>query len=218
MNKGRPFFFDSHIFDPLSQPSAEELEKAPKYTEEQMMLARSAAFNDGKKAGISEVQNSIEKEISAYLLKIEAHLTKLYAVESVRFERYEAEAVHLSYQILKYLFPLLFYKIGEDQLFALLKEAITSQKSDCPLEITVHEDKFNSVKDYLENSIEREGKITISSSSSVEKNDCLVNWGYGGAILAPEKAATKILSLMKEALAECEISVHDGEIGESPAL
>lgn len=211
MNKGRPFFFDSNIFDALSQPTAEELEKAPKYTEEQMMLARSAAFNEGKKAGVAEIQASVDKEISAYLSKIDAHLTKFYAVESVRFERYEAESIHLAYQILKYLFPLMFEKIGEDQLFTLLKETIQSQRSNCPLEITIHESKISSVTDFLQKSILREGKITLSPSSTIGKNDCLVNWEYGGVILAPEKAAQKIVALMKEALAEREITVHDGE-------
>lgn len=210
MTKGRPFYFDANVFDAVEQPSAEELAKAPKYTEDQMALARSAAFNDGKKAGFTESQNAIEKEIQGLLTKIESHANKLFSVESVRYERYEAEAVHLSYQIVKKIFPLLFEKIGEEQLQIMVKDLIASQKSTRAIDLHVHTDIAPVLQEYLASLSSKNGKtFTITASPSIPKNDCNLSWDYGGAVLAPEKTAHKILLLMQEALADQGITVHD---------
>lgn len=212
-NKGRPFYFDSNLFDAVGQPTTEELEKLLKYTDDQLALARSAAFNDGKKAGFTEAQNNIDKETQAILQKIEGHIAKLFAVESVRYERYEAEAVHLSYQIIKKIFPMLFEKIGDDLLQELMKNVIIDQKSISSLDIKVHTDIAPQVQEHIAGLTEKHGKtIMLSPSSSVPRNDCFLSWNYGGAILAPEKTAHKILLLLQETLADQGITVHDTNI------
>lgn len=210
MTKGRPFYFDSNVFDAVEHPSAEELEKAPKYTDDQLALARSASYNDGKKAGFTEAQNNINKDIQNILQKIEGHISKLFAVESVRFERYESEAVHLSYKIIKKMFPMLFKKIGDEHLCDLMKNVILEQKSINTMDIQVHSDLASQLQDHICGLSQNLGKsITISPSSTLPRNDCTLNWAYGGAILAPEKTADKILLLLQETLADQGITVHD---------
>lgn len=210
MTKGRPFYFDSNVFDAVEEPQPEDLENAPKYTDDQLALARSAAFNDGKRAGLAEAQSGIEKEIQQILVKIDDHIAKLFAVESVRYERYEAEAVHLSYHIIRKIFPLLFNQIGEEHLQQLIANVIAEQKSIADMHITVHSDIAPTLDQYLDKLPERLAKsVKVIPSSTLPRNDCNIGWDYGGAILAPEKTAAKILALLQETLADQGINVHD---------
>lgn len=210
MSKGQPFFFDTNVFDADSHEEPDDSEDALKYTEDQLALARNASFNEGKKAGVTATQASIEKDVLVVAQKIAANVQALQECEQKRREVYEAEAVHLAYCIVAKVFPVLFDQIGQETLLSSMRDILATQNTKHPIQVNINPDLLDPLQERLEHlTAKGAAHLSLVPSSAVPRHECRLEWPHGGAILAPEETAGKILALLQETLADHGISVQN---------
>lgn len=215
--KGRPFMFDGNVFDKdaVKQKQAEPKPPEPKYTDHDLNLEREKAYAEGRKAGITEAQNGHTQEILKLVQKIDRQIPLLFAAEDDRCNRYEVEAVHLTYRILEKLFPIYMQHHGFDELKHSIKNAIESQNNIPAITLDLHESHAHDIEPFLADlAIYTNKQISVRANSSLARMECDLSWPDGGAILNRNKIAHKIMTILQESLAEHNINVHDN--GEDP--
>lgn len=215
--KGKPFFFDVNVFDEqaIARKEAEE-KNLPKfeYTKEQLEQTRKAAYAEGKKAGSAEAQTSLSQSILQVVQKMDRNLTMLFASEEERNTRYEQETIALVHAIVKTIFPIYFQNHGLEELKHSIAQAITEQKNIPCIDVEVHESVASEIETYVKQVEADTGtKLSIRASKSVPPNHCHMVWQNGGVVLAKEKIAQHVLSLLQQTLAEQGISIHDDNSG-----
>ena len=206
---GQPFFFDNNLFDDEDLASLDGLEK-PEFTKSQLESIQKEAFEKGKRAGFEESETSTTKNVLSVLEKIERDMTVLFAAENDREEKYEEEAVNLTLSIMRKMFPLYMAEYGEKELHSTLRNILSSNNTPEKVKIEVPENLLPSLEKYVK---EMEGTldkhITLTVNASLKQHECHILWPDGGVICNRDIIAEKTLGIMKEALAERGVSVHD---------
>lgn len=211
---GQPFFFDNNVFDDETLASMDGIEK-PEFTKSQLDTLQKEAFEKGKLAGFEESETSTTKNILSVLEKIERDMTVLFAAENDREEKYEEEAVHLITMIMDKVFPLYMAEYGEKELQSSVKNILSDHNTPESIKIEIPEDLLPSLGKFIKN---LEGtldkNITLIPKESLQKYECHILWPDGGVICNRATLVEKTLGIMKEALAERGISVHDKSDGD----
>ena len=209
---GKPFLFDKNFFDDdsLAAKAEENDPSIPEFTKEELENEKQKAYEEGKKAGFQESETGLTKNILSLLEKIERDITILFAAEDDRKNLFETESLHLSYTVIEKLFPLYAQKYGEKEVHNAIKMALKKYNTPEKIKIELQEDMKESLEDYLKNSEhDLSTKIEFSPNSHLQKNECRILWSNGGIIDNRTTIAEKTLEIMKDALAEHGISVHD---------
>ncbi|PCI56039.1 MAG: hypothetical protein COB36_04395 [Alphaproteobacteria bacterium] len=206
---GQPFFFDNNLFDDEALASLDGLEK-PEFTKSQLESIQKEAFEKGKHAGFEESETSTTKNILSVLEKIERDMTVLFAAENDREEKYEEEAVNLTFSIMRKIFPLYMAEYGEKELQSTLKNILSNHNTPEKIKIEVPENLMPSLDKYIKNLEGTLDKhITLTANADLKQHECHILWPDGGVICNRNIIAEKTLGIMKEALAERGVSVHD---------
>ncbi len=210
--KGEPFFFDEHHFDEDAPAKAigSNTPMELKYTDDDLEIARNTSYAKGKKEGINEAQASLESQSLQLLENLLQQINALHQAEEQRNKRYEAEAIHLTTQILQKIFPVLFQKHGFEELSDLIKTTLDSCPKDAEIELLVNEDITDLVKNLIDKiTPPQKQNLKIMPSKDIQMTSCQLSWPFGGAILAPEKTAGQVLGILKETLAAESIEMID---------
>ncbi len=210
---GEKFLFDKNMFDDDPLVGMEEEEIAlPEFTKDQLEAEKSKAFAQGVKAGIKESEAGLTKATLSLLQKIERDMGILFAAEHDRANEHESEAVHLSLSIISKLFPLYSQENGNEELKNAIKTALSTHNAPSQVQIEMHSDILEKVKDNINDiGSDLNKKITMIPNSKLSKSECNISWPNGGIICNRDEIAEKTLQIIKEALADRGISVHDKE-------
>ena len=211
---GKPFYFDANVFDKDNIEEEHDLPKPPepKYTDDELETAKRKAFEEGRKNGFQDGAQSVVKDILKTVQKIDQTIPILLSKEEERNILFETEAVHLAYQILEKLFPIYFDQYGFDELKKIMKDTVLEQRNTPSLTIEIHENYIGEIQKYFEEMQSHVNKnISFKSNPMLQKFECHIKWSNGGAIIHQKQIADKIMTIMQEALAEHNITVHDNE-------
>lgn len=208
---GKPFFFDAHIFDDEgASKQSKPMPEKPEFTKTELLHERDKAFAEGKKNGEKTALESIEQKTLQLIEKINRDIAILIAAEDDRNKRYEAEATHLSLSFIQKIFPLLSDNQGVNTLKKSIKDALQNNKTPDEITVKVHPDMAEKLEVYI-SSIEHgfQKNITIIKQDDIAPFDCTILWQEGGVILNHTKIVEESFELIKQALADHNINVHD---------
>ena len=209
---GEPFLFDNNVFDDdnLADMAEEEIQARLEFTKDELAAEKINSYEEGKIAGFKESEAGLTKTTLMLLQKIERDMAVLFAAEHDRSKEYEEESVHLSLCIIQKLFPIYMQGHGEAELKSAIKTALSDYNTPEKIKIELQKDILVSIEGYikkLECSLHKE--ITLIPNENLNQNECNISWPNGGIICNRTNISEKILTIMKETLAERGISVHD---------
>ncbi|MGH1403536.1 MAG: hypothetical protein ACRBDL_04780 [Alphaproteobacteria bacterium] len=204
---GQPFFFDENIFD---DDAGRNDPNKPEYTAAQVEQIRREAFEEGKSTGLREAQQSKIQQATALLQKIEAETKHLFSEEEKRNKTFEAEAVHLCLSIHKKLFPYSTEIFGVEEFKKTLQKSLAEHNTPEKIKIELHQTMKQQIEDFIrEQAIDLDKTVTLTTPSTLSEHEYRILWPEGGIIGDRALIAEKTFSLLKEALAEKGINVHD---------
>ncbi|PCJ97550.1 MAG: hypothetical protein COA45_09815 [Zetaproteobacteria bacterium] len=215
---GQPFFFDNNVFDDENLASMDGVE-TPEFTKSQLESLQKEAFEKGKRAGYEDSEASTTKNILSVLEKIERDMTVLFAAESDRGGKYEEEAVNLTLTIINKLFPLYMEEYGDKELQSALKSILSNHNTPEKIKIELPEILLAPLETFIkdmEGTLDKQ--ITLSSNASLQRHECRILWPDGGVIYNQNIIAEKTLGIMKEALAERGVNVHDKGVSKNKTM
>ena len=210
--KGQPFFFDLNVFDEQGRMTSKNKGPPLEFTAPDMEKARAEAFEEGRKAGFTEGQGGLIKQILNLMQNIRQNSSLLFAAEDERKALYEAEALNLTYSIVRKIYPLLYRHSGLDDVREKLKEIVAADLKGHSLIIEVPASLAEETEKFLkQEQMTPEAGYQLVASPTLRGTECTLRWADGGAIHDPKNIALKIFSILEETLAARGITVHDGE-------
>ena len=210
--KGQPFFFDSNIFDEDQPLSEEEKAALPEFSQDELIAAKSSAFEEGKKVGIAESNESMTSAILNILQKIEQDINVIFNTEIQRQKQYEEEATHLAAQLFAKAIPHYMEAHGNDELKKAMNTALSEHMVPDTIQIDLNASIIENLSPFIkEKSEELSKKISLKTNPTLPQHACRISWEGGGGILCNRNSVVeKILNILNQSLAERDVSLHDG--------
>lgn len=216
--KSQKFFFDTNNFDEGNEEVIEEEEPPPPvFSESELAAAKEEAYTKGKQDGLDEAARSRETHIESILKNIETGLPSLLEQEDRRIALYEHEAVSLSLQIFKKLFPALNNKYGLTEIKEIIAAVLETQRACPEIIIEVQPDYVEDIEFFLNGAKENQdiqGVYTVKERPSLGPADCRLSWKDGGAKRDIETLKREIEKHLQETLADSG-SMNDNDISDT---
>lgn len=211
----KKFLFDQYNFDegPVSLEPEPEEEPPPSFSEDELAKAKQTSFDQGKKTGLQESENSREKYVADLLAKIETHFSTLFDQEQQRNNLYEAEVLQLCRILFERAFPMLNESHGLDEVVQTVESVLKRQAEQPEIIIEVCADYVVHIEKHLENLKQSEGlsgAYTVKANDTLGPGDCRMAWKDGGAQRNAANLSEQILQHLKEILADKPILHNNG--------
>lgn len=215
LSKHEKFLFNMHDFtDDSINPKIDDT-PPPVFNEEELGAAKKESFDEGQREGVRKTLLSREQAITQLLEKISQSASALFAAESERENTYEQESIKLALSIFKKLFPTYSEKYALEELKTSILEILQTQKEQTHIIIEVAPDNVEPIVAHTQ-TIDTLGhnkeRLTVQGKENLGTGDCRLTWSDGGAIRNTEDISNKIATLVEEALAADDRSVHDESI------
>ena len=218
-NKPQKFLFDTNNFSEPDKDAEEEI-IVPTFSEEELESAKRSSFEQGRAQGLKEAEESRGKFVSALLENVTVDLKSLFASEEERDKRYEYEAINLTMQIVKQLFPALNKKHGLDEIQAMLAEILDAQKEQPQIVIEVHPDYTQDIETQIHEiitSFHSTAIIDVTGKDDLGLADCRCSWKNGGARRNADALFKQIVTTLQEGLADQPI-IEDNEVNDTEGV
>lgn len=175
----KKFLFDSHDFDKTG-PSPDD----PVYTEDQIVVAKTQSFEQGKSEGLQEASQSQQQEIVKCLQKTITMLEQLILAEERRELDQMASTVRLTARVTSKLLPQFAEKFSIAEIERVIVEAVEARRDEPRIAITVptaHLEELKGKIDGLAMEKGYGGKVILIADDNLAPTDVRVEWADGGA-------------------------------------
>lgn len=199
----KKFLFDKNNFDKAGAIDPD----TPIYTEDQLNVARTQSYAQGKNEGIAETRASQEEQISKTLENIGGILTGLAQQEERRELDSMVRATNMALLTIRKLMPDLSQKFAISEIERVITSALESRKDEPRIAITVptqHMEHLKSRMEALSLAKGFNGKIALLSDDTLSPSDCRVEWADGGA----ERLYERLLALIEEEFAKASSGIQ----------
>lgn len=186
----KKFLFDAHDFDKTG-PSPDD----PVYTEDQLVVAKTQSFEQGKTEGQQAASQSIAQETAQCLQKAITLLEKLILAEERRELDQMAQTVRLTARVTAKLLPQFAQKYALDEIERVIVEAVEARRDEPRIAITVstlHLDELKEKIDGLAMEKGYGGKVILIADDNLAHTDVRVEWADGGAERVYERIYAQI--------------------------
>lgn len=193
----KKFLFDTNNFD-------KEKPSAVTYTEEQMALARTQSFAQGKAEGVQEARAQQEEAIAAALQEIGARAGKLAADEDRREIEASISAVRLAMRVAHKLLPQFAQKYALGEIERVILESIEVRRDEPRVAVTVPSQHLEALKGRIDAlALEKgfAGKVILIGDDHLSPSDCRVEWADGGAERLYERLFSQVENEFAKAIA-----------------
>jgi flagellar assembly protein FliH len=207
-DKKEKFFFNVNIFD---EPDL-SVTPPPTFSETELATTAEKSFNDGKRAGLKESEESRNAFIAKLLDKITRDTALLFAAEAARERAYEQEAVKLCLAALQKIFPLYAQKCGFEELKSTVESILRKQEGQKHIIVQIAPDAVEGIQAHLAQ-LKSKGldtQITVQGDELMAVGACRLSWSDGGAVRNPEETARHIENALRDLLAGTATKGHDG--------
>lgn len=174
--------------DEATETEEPEEPPAPTYSEEELESARTFAFEDGRREGLEagrkEVQEDVEAQAVEALETLAEGLTPLFEQQRLAHERASALMARIARDIFAHLMPAYVERHGEEEVVALVRDAIATLQDVGKLTVRVDESVRDRIAERLEPLVRQagfDGKLAVIGDPAMGRSDAAVDWGTGGA-------------------------------------
>jgi len=203
----KKFLFDKNDFD----KNATEGEK-PVFTEEQLILAKMQAQQQGKVEGAKEATQSLAEQSNRSLAAIAAACEKLTAAEEVREVEQMKAATKLAMRIAHKLLPQFAERYSLHEIERVISKAIEARRDEPRIAITVPAQHLEALRQQIEQMAHEKGfagKVILLADDNMAPSDVRVEWADGGAERLYERLFSQVEAEFAKAIAGMQSTIDD---------
>jgi flagellar assembly protein FliH len=193
----KKFLFDTNNFD-------KDKQAPPVYTEEQVALARSQAYAQGKAEALAESLARQEEAISIALRGIGGLMEKVAAAEERREIQTCSAAVKLAMRVAHKLLPQFAQRFALGEIEHTISESLEIRRDEPRVAVTVPAQHLEALKtrvDVLALEKGFTGKLILIGDDHLGPSDCRVEWADGGAERLYERLFSQVENEFAKAIA-----------------
>lgn len=178
----RKFLFEQAFG--VEQPVTNEPPKPqPVYTEEEMLLAKEAARNEGVAIGKKMALDESVKAQNAVIAQMEDKISALLSAGAEVWRSQIRSMEQLALAIVRKMMPEYAAKHGLEEIGGIVTDVISQMSHEPRIVVRVSERQFENVNLHLKQITEKaafDGKLVIIGDPSILDGDCRVEWADGG--------------------------------------
>lgn len=193
----KKFLFDTNNFD-------KEKQAVPVYSEEQLALARTQGYAQGKADGIKEAHGRQEEIIAVSLQEIGMMAEQLAQAEERRELEKNIAAVKLCMRVAHKLLPQFAHKFALGEIERVILDSLDIRRDEPRIAVTVPSAHLEALKarlDALAHEKGFAGKLILIGDDALNPSDCRVEWADGGAERLYERLFSQIENEFAKAIA-----------------
>lgn len=202
--KAKKFLFDTHDFDQGGSGKDE-----PVFSEEQILLAKEKAFEEGREAGLSESRKERDESVAQTLESLFSLLEKLGEGEDKRLVESRRMGVSLALKIVQKIMPQLSKRFSLPEIENLIAETIDRRPDEPRFVVSVAPSILEPLKDRIEavaGGAERARKVVLMIDETMPETGARVEWADGGAERLDERLLAQVEEELSRAIARFEIA------------
>lgn len=186
MGVAQKFLFDLSFDAPAVEPASvvEAAAAPPAISPEELSAARTAGFEEGRRAGAAETTAAHDAALAATLSVVADRLTALVSgLDDIRQES-ERAATEIAVAIARKFVPALTRRGALDEVTALAAECLREALHEPRVAVRVPDAVFEPLRgrlDALAAAAGFDGKIVVLADETMQGADCRVEWADGGA-------------------------------------
>ena len=215
MQAGEKFLFDMDFDDLeiLKEISEQEVgieagaegeddepeEEVITFSEEEMNSQRQLAFEEGRKQGVSETLDGIEKNIADVFTRIDETVSGLFQIQREENEQTRKESISVASAIVEKLFSSLDREHGFDEVIKLTEDTLEGLLREPSIIIHVNDALANSMQERLKeffSSRDFQGQLSVLGDTNLAAGDCRIEWTTGEA----ERSSRMVLDAAQDIL------------------
>jgi flagellar assembly protein FliH len=177
----KKFLFDNNDFDAAKPPPAPP---PVTYSEEQLLLAKTQNFAQGKEEGIAETRAAQEQEIQQCLQRLAQMTGQLVMAEDRRELEQMINAAKLALRVARKLMPDLSRRFALPEIERTIIEAIAARRDEPRITISVPPAHLDALRGRMEGITHAggfAGKVALVADDALAQTDCRIEWADGGA-------------------------------------
>ncbi|MDP2204920.1 MAG: FliH/SctL family protein [Alphaproteobacteria bacterium] len=206
----KKFLFDTNDFDkpaPAEKPSAS-------YSEEQLMLAKTQAYAQGKQEAATEARAAQELQTQKLLDTLIAQMERLVAAEDRREIENMAAAARLALRVTHKLLPQMAERFSLAEIERVIISALDVRKDEQRIAVMVPVQHMEALKDRIDRlALDRgfAGKMILIADDNLGPSDCRVEWADGGAERMYDRLSAQIEMEFAQAIAVMHKTIETTE-------
>lgn len=185
---GQKFLFEN-VFDEQfvieAEIEEEEIEPPPPtFSEEELAAARSAGFVEGRQAGISEMQASIDQRMAALVGEMVTQVQTLGSAHTGAVSEIERKMLTLALAIARKVVPPVARDHAEEAVEDVIRECLPKLRDEPRIVVRVHASVMRPLRkriDAIQVKSGFPGDVILLEDDELEEADCRVEWSDGGA-------------------------------------
>lgn len=203
----KKFLFDTNDFDktaPAEKPAAS-------YSEEQLVLAKTQAYAQGKQDAAAEARAAQEVQTQKTLEQLLAHLERLIAAEDRREIENMAAATKLAMRVTHKLLPQMAERFSLPEIERVILASLDVRKDEQRIAVMLPVQHMEALKERIDSlALERgfAGKLILIADDNLGPSDCRVEWADGGAERMYERLFAQIEMEFAKAIAVMQKTIE----------
>lgn len=165
-------------------PEEPEPPPPPTFSEEELAIARDAAFAEGMEAGRAEAMETLEQAIASALTAITGHMDALFRRQEEANDANARNAARVAMAVLHKILPAACEKHAFDEVAKVVEEVVGHILDEPRIIVRLAAALVDPVKERLEAVALAhgfEGRVVVQADPRLAAGDCRVEWTDGGA-------------------------------------
>ncbi len=169
--------------EPVEQ-EVEVEEVQPGFSEHQMEVAKTDAFEAGRLEGVRDASKTVEQDTLNAVRAISQHLTELFGKQEQANNTLMKDGIGVAATIARKLFPALDEANRLDEISRLVEQTLLRLIEEPRVVVKINPvllDTLGARLDGLKAGAGYEGRIILKEDSTLDPGDCRLEWGDGSA-------------------------------------
>ena len=185
----------------------EDLPPAVMFNEEELSLAREAAYEEGRRQGLAEAAEAAAQQTAQALTAIAAQLDGLAQCQAEANDEAARNAVRVALAAFKKMLPSIAESTAMDEVVRVVGEVVAQVLDEPRIIVRVNQDLAEALRERLDAVADAhgfEGRVVLQPDSRLLSGDCRIEWTDGGAQRDQARLAAEIEASIERALAPPE--------------
>lgn len=203
--------------EPEEDEAEPEPPPPPTFSEEELALARDAAFEEGRQAGFAEASEQIERLTQAALAALSDQMATVFRQQDEAHEANSRAAVQVALAVLHKMLPAACETHAFAEVTRVVEEVVGHILDEPRIIVKVAEPLVAGVREKLEAATQAhgfEGRVVVQADPRLNVGDCRVEWTDGGAERDQARLWSEIETTVARALAPPERRVEPAAAGD----
>ncbi len=181
----------------------EELPPPPMFSEEELNVAREAAFAEGQQAGRDEAARGVEQMAAAALVSLGNQMSNVFRQQEDASDTNARNAVRVAVAVLKKVLPAACAQGAFDEVIHVVEGVVDDILDEPRIIVKVAPALMGALGDRLQAVCSNhgfEGRVVVQEDARLLMGDCRVEWADGGAERDQARLLAEVEAAVERAL------------------